>query len=491
LRLDEYQWSRNPRGLHVQSIFQTPLPIERYTAMRCGWCKLIAAGYEYVDDCATLLANGITPCVRLYMGRWGAAPMNSYWRDIMIAFASVGVKWFEFYNEPNLDVEWPEGYDPDWRDFEGAIRPLMDHWLAWAEFTINIGGYPGFIPLAESDNPRYAATRWMDAFLNYLHQAHRQRFADVLANGGYCATHPYILNHFYQQVPGGGPWSARGMREQNAEEGGWHFEYPYDPICQRSDPGRTVYGGTAQTPNGDPVGLIAMGRMFNERCAMLFGSQAVPVLGTEGGIWAFRPGVFQQDNRYPPYDEVSQAQATAAMFKWISEQAPPWMFGVCLWKEDEYYIPGPVPAIGRMGELPVLARNVPAIEVMGSGYSPVLANGGRPVPQYGPGPIQGEADFHIVLLAPGLDTSFFFDTARAYWDRYRPIVTTDLTLVDLIPFARSAAITIITPPELAETLRQAATLPYPNAYLDVIETTDMATVANLFAARVQVNRRFG
>ncbi len=487
MRLDEFQWSRNPRGLHVASIYQTPLPIERYQAMRCGWCKLIAAGYEYVDDCAALLSAGITPIVRLYLGRWGARPFDRFWRDIMIAFASVGVKWFEFYNEPNLGVEWPEGFDPDWRDFDNVIKPLMDNWLSWAEFTITLGGYPGFIPLAESDHPQYASVRWMEAFLQYLHTAHFDRFRNVLANGAYCATHPYILNHFYQQVPGGGPWSARPPAAQNAEEGGWHFEYPYDPICQRADPGRTVYGGTAQTPHGDPVGLIAMGRMFNERCGVLFGSQAVPVVGTEGGIFPFRDNVFQQDNRYPPYSEVNHGEATAAMFRWSAEQAPPWFFGVTLWKEDEYYIPGPVRTIGRLGELPVVLKQVPPIEVMGSGF----VGGPRAIPQYGPGPIQGAADFHFVVLAPGLDSSWFFETARTYWDRFRPIVTTDLSLVDHIPFSQSAAITIISPPDLIETLRQAASLPYPNAYLDIIEATTREAVATIFANRVAVDRRFG
>jgi hypothetical protein len=491
VRLDEFEWSRNPRGLHVASIFQTPLPIEKYTAMRCGFCKIIAAGYEYVDDCATLLANGITPIVRLYLGRWGAAPVNFFFRDVMIAFRSVGVKWFEFYNEPNLGVEWQEGFDPDWRDMNNVIRPLMDNWLSWAEFTINIGGYPGFISLAESDHPQYSAVHWMNAFLNYMHTVHPTRFQAVLANGAYCATHPYILNHFYQEIPGGGPWSARHPEDQRANEPGWHFEYPYDPICQRSDPGRTVYGGTAQTPHGDPVGLIAMGRMFNERCALLFGTQAVPVIGTEGGIFPFR-GVYQQDNRYPAYSEANHPEATAAMFKWIAEQAPPWFFGLTLWKEDEYYVPDPVGAIGRMGEFPVSTRSVPPVNVMGIDI-PVASSssGGRPIPQYGPGPIQGEATHHFVILAPGLESGWFFDTARSYWERFRPIITTDLSLIDFIPFAQSAAITIISPPELMQTLQQAAMLPYPNAYIDLIETTDRNAVAQLFANRVAVNRRFG
>ncbi|MGV2435837.1 MAG UNVERIFIED_CONTAM: hypothetical protein LVT10_14015 [Anaerolineae bacterium] len=65
-------------------------------------------------------------------------------------------------------------------------------------------GYPGFIPLAESDTPNLAAVRWMDAMLNDLANRHYERFLNVLRSGCYCATHPYILNHFYQERVGGG-----------------------------------------------------------------------------------------------------------------------------------------------------------------------------------------------------------------------------------------------------------------------------------------------
>src|SRR5690606_19860183 len=226
---------------------------------------------------------------------------------------------------------------------------------------------------------------------------------------------------------------------------GWHFEYPYDPLQQSIDPGRTVFGGTALTPYGDPVGLIAMGRMFNERCAQWFGTQAVPVLGTEGGIFPFLSGdhgrFYQQDNRYPPYDEVSQAQATIAMFDWIARQAPPWMFGVCLWKEDEYYNPHKTLAILRMEEAPPYFKAVPPLEVMAD---PLAA------PQEivaGPGPIHGQADFHMVILGPGVNTDWIFETARPYWELFRPIVTDDLSLIDFFISDKSLAATVIAPPQ--------------------------------------------
>lgn len=489
MRLDEYLWSRNPRGLHVKSALVTPLQFSRWQDGHFGWVKLVAAREEYVDDAYEFLRMGITPVVRLYRGRWGAAPMDQALRDQTLIYLEAGVKWFEFYNEPNLPIEWPEGVDIDWRN-TGIMHALMDNWLTWAEFVVSQGGYPGFIALAESDDPKASAVRWMDTWLAYLADRHRDRFRYVLANGAYCATHPYILNHFYQERPGGGPRSARRPEEQNAAEGGWHFEYPYDPICQASDPGRTVYGGTGLTPYGDPVGLTAMGRMFNERCAALFGTQAVPVLGTEGGIFPFRDQpAYQQDRRYPPYTLHSQAEGTVAMFDWIARNAPPWFFGVCLWKEDEYY-EYDVPAARRLREIGPVPKAVPAISVMADGYgSELLGTEIAAVP--GPGPIHGEADFHMVILAPGLDPDWFFNYAAGYWNIFRPIVTTNIELVDFVPGEKSLAVTVISPDAFVEAMTERIKVQYPNVWFDLIVADDMQGVADVFANRTQRHQRFG
>ncbi len=486
MRLDQYEWSRNPRGLHVQRILITPLDIKRWTTPHFGWVKLIASSDEYVDDSEEFMAQGVTPVLRPYRAKWGAKPIDRALQNQITAYARRGVKWFEFYNEPNLGVEWPDGVDPDWRDTANIIRPLMENWLTFAEFVISLGCYPGFLPLAESGDLKYATVPWMNSFLNYMAANRYDRFRSVLANGAWVSTHPYLYNHFYQEKPGGGPRSARAPEDERAQEPGWHFEYPYDPITQASDPGRTVYGGTAQTPNGDPNGLLAIGRMFNEQAGRLFGSQAVPVLGTEGGIWPFRGGPHQQDKRFPPYTETSQAEATVAMFEWITKVSPPWFFGVTLWKEDEYYDGGRAPAIDRLEQIQPLLRTVPAIEVMGSGYTP-------PGPEVtrGPGPIQGRADFHMIILAPGLDSRRFFETAQSYWNTFRPMVTTDLNLIDLIPPNKSLAVTVIATPDLVPMMTEQIKDKYPNVWFDLITATDFDSVRQTFNDRVIANRRFG
>lgn len=488
MRLDEYVWSRNPRGMHCISVYQTPLNIQRYTSTGMGWAKLLAVDTAFVDDAQNLLANNITPLVRLYVGRYGAGPFTPQLRSLVDSFARAGVRWFEFYNEPNIDVEWPLDFNPSWEDFDNVIRPMMDNWLVFAEYVASIGCYPGFPAMAESTVPQYAAVMWMDAFLNYLHTAHADRFTTLLANGAYCCTHPLVANHFYQEVPGRGPLSMREPHQQRSQEPGWHWEYPYDPVSQADDPGRTIYGGTALTPYGDPNGLEAMGRMFNERTAEMFGAQAIPVVGTEGGLWPFRGQIYQHDDRYPPYDDESQAEATVAMYEWIARRSPPWYFGVCMWKEDEYWAPDGyvAPAIYALERYPTVYKEIPSIPTMGGTRTPQPT-----ITPRGPAPIRGAADFHMVILTDGLDESWFFDTARAYYERFRPIVSGRMDTIDLINYTRSLAVTVIATPERIESLRQYFAESYPNLWFDPIPATTREAVAAVFNARAENGLRFG
>jgi hypothetical protein len=485
--LSDYEWSHNPRGLHVAQAFQSPPDYQRYIQPKMGWVKLLAAGIEYADDVRVFRDNNITPIVRLYVGRYGAGPFDQGLQRIIDTFVSAGVKWFEFYNEPNVDVEWPLGFDPSWEDTANVISPMMDNWMNFADYVASKGCYPGFIAMAESAVRRYASVLWMDTFLNYIADHHYERFRTLLANGMYCCTHPLVANHFYQEVPGQGPLSTRAPEAQVGTEGGWHFEYPYDPISQAADPGRTVYGGTAETPYGDPNGLVAMGRMFNERCANIFGSQAIPVVGTEGGIIPFLGGgEFQLDTRYPPYNERSQAEATVAMFEWLAREAPPWAFGVCMWKEDEFWIPHATMAIERLIQTPVVYKDVPAIEVMGSG----LPTTQTAIP-FGPGPIHGDADFHMVLLGPGVESEWFFETAQAYWDRFRPMVTTHEELIQFIPSSKSLAVTVIATPDTLDLMELQIAERYANVLYDPIVADDLNRLVELFNRRVRLDLRFG
>ena len=383
MKLTDYEWSLNPRGLHNSGPFR-PFDITRYTRLHLGWAKLVAGGDEYIEEAADLIAAGITPIVRIERTEMGAMAVPDDWYDTYAAYLSAGVRWFELYNEPNLDKAWPHDADGDtvvsvtWQNTDECIAPMMDNWLAWAERLIEMGAYPAFPALAENGLSQRATVYWYDAFLNYLRREHLDRFLDVANNGLWCATHPYLLNHFYQEPPGGPDHVARPFYQQSSDERGWHFEYPYDPILQHHDPGRTVFGATSQAPYGDPQGLIASGEAFQQLLHHRFAAGPVPVVGTAGGISPIPHDpqeTIQPDDKYPPYTRDSHAEATLALWHWIAEDGPPWFFGLTLSDESEYYdAQGEVPAVALMEMTPLPPKEMPgAIRMVSAAAQPAEA----------------------------------------------------------------------------------------------------------------------
>jgi hypothetical protein len=376
MNLKNYEWFCNPRGLHNSGPFR-PLDVQRYLRPRMGWAKLVAGSDEYVDEAAILLENNCMPIIRIHRVDMGAMAVPDDWYATYRAYYDVGCRWFELYNEPNTFEAWPKNPDGEpvigvsWENIEGCIRPLMDNWLDWAERMIGMGAYPAFPALAASSEREMATVYWLDALLNYLGQTHRERFMRITGSGLWCASHPYLLNHFYQEPPGGPPHVARPYYQQSAdEESGWHFEYPYDPVLQHHDPRRTVFGATKAAPYGDTDGLIAAGEAFQQLLKHRFNAGPVPVVGTEGGIAPIpKPGdrIVQPDKLYPAYSAESHAEATLAMWRWIVDSGPDWLFGVALTDEAEYYdVQGEVPAVQRMAEAPIVLKDVADIDTGGA-----------------------------------------------------------------------------------------------------------------------------
>lgn len=480
MKLDEYQWSRNPRGMHNANSTQL-MNLNDLMGMKMGWAKLVAITNLYTDQCRRMIDANITPIVRIWRERLGSRPVSGDMLDLYRIYFGAGVRWFEFYNEPNLGAEWPDGFDNDFRNTAGVIAPLMVNWMDWAEIILDWGGYPGFPALAESSQPRDSSVLWMDAMLSYLRDNHLERFRHILNRGGWCAVHANTFNHFYQETPGD-PLRPRTSGLDGMGEG-WHFEYPYDPICQADDPGRTVYGGTAKSPNGDPNGLYAMGRMFTERLNEWFGVSAVPVVSTEGGVYPTPlDGPLQQDPRYPMYDRFVHGEATVAMYRWIAEVAPPWYFGMCAWKEDEY-LSAPLPAVNRLKVTPAPAKGVPSIEVLGEPPPP---------PGYrGPGPIHGSPDFHFILIPPDFSADWLFDKTQAYWERFRPSIFTSTDFIYNLPYKKSLGITLVAPPAQAEELAKRIRETWPPVWVDLIPVTTPDDLARILTERAQSGRRFG
>jgi hypothetical protein len=486
MRLDEYQWSHNPRGMHNNRAAHH-FDVARLVKMKMGWAKIVAIDREFLNVIPEMVANNVTPIVRLWRPRFGANAYTNDMVDAWSAYMAVGVRWFEFYNEPNLDAEWPEGTFPDYNNVDGMIAPLMQNWLLFAEKIISMGGYPAFPALAEAVGKGEDVTSWLIAMMRYLADNFFDRFRTVANSGMWCATHPYFYNHFYQEA--GSPLVARAPALQNSYEGGWHFEYPYDPITQANDPGLTTVSGGPNLAQGDPIGLAGMGHAFMKRFAEYFGGGAVPVVGTEGGITPV-PGPEdsrQLDGRFPPFTWNSHAEATVAAFNWIAQQGPPWMFGLTLWKDDEYWEgpAGPLPATQRLAESAPSYKTVPPLEAL-DGPGPRVAK----VP-VGPGPIHGAPDYHFLIVAPGFNTNWFFQEARDYWDRFRPTIISSSDFIAFLPYAKSLAVTVLATPDIAGHMTQQIKERWPTVWFDLIMGAQATDIAKVLRDRAASGRRFG
>lgn len=498
MKLSDYQWSRNPRGMHNQG----PMNLERLQDQKMGFAKLVGVADEYINFSVDCMANNITPIIRIYRPEFSGVPMDATMERQFRNYLAAGVKWVEFYNEPNLGIEWRPGANFDPTNIPGVIAPLCENWLTWAEMVLEYDAYPGFINLSESVGGWEDTITWINQLLLYMFDNHFRRFLQILANGFWVNTHPYVFNHFYQQEAGGGELSARPPETQNHAEGGWHFEYPYDPISQRSDPGRTVWGGTPLAPQGDPNGLIATGLAWLERLQEMFGVGAVPVVGTEGGVFPFpkRNQPQQIDIRYPPVTWESHAHATVALFDWISFQAPPWMFGVALWKWDHYYTAeggGPMPAADLLAATNPTLRDVPPIEALGD-YSLLQDDAPPPPPPEniileppGPGPIHGQPTFHFVILAPDFDEDWFFEVGDVYFNRFRPTLMTIYEFINFLPRETSLAATVIATPDTVDFMNYQIANRWVDVFMDMIVVENAQQIAELLNTRVAAGRRFG
>jgi hypothetical protein len=486
MRLDEYQWSKNPRGMHVTPNFLKP-NLDIYRRMRMGWIKLVPSKDEYLGDVKTFNQSGITPIIRIYFERPGARIADQMYINLLTAYVGAGARWFEFYNEPNLPIEWPVQLPPDYRDTQNVLAPLVSNWLDWAEQVIAVGGYPGFPALAETVGGGENVNGWLRAMMEYLARNYYDRFRKVANSGLWVATHPYFYNHYYQEA--GSPTSARQPDAQNGAEGGWHFEYPLDPITQKNDPGRGVLQGTPKEPFGDPIGLIGVGAAFMQLYSELFGGNMLPVVGTEGGITPIpKPNDLpvQPDVRFPGFNFRSHGEATLAAFNWIGQQAPAWMFGLCLWKEDDYMNSGPAAAVDRLAQTFPIYKSVPPEEALGKGGPKP-----REVVIPGPGPIHGQPDLHWLILYPEFNTETFLNAAKDYWEKYRPTILFNLDLIAQIPSSKSLAVTLISPPNRVDAFKQAVKDRGVYIYVDSIGVDTADQLTGIFIDRLKNDARFG
>jgi hypothetical protein len=257
---------------------------------------------------------------------------------------------------------------------------------------------------------------------------------------------------------------------------------------QSHRPGITTISGDAEYPHGDVIGVAGAGEAFLLKAYQLFGGGAIPVVGTEGGIIPVpvNAGSFAQiDNRYPGVTWNSHGQATLAMFNWIATAAPTWMFGITLWKENDYYEgpAGSIPAVAQLVQNPPLYKTVLSLDALGGANPGSLSQG--------PGPVTITPDYHFVMLAQGFNADWFFNGGSAYYEKFRPTVITNMEYIGNLPYQRSLGLTILATEDIAEYTKNQIAQRWGNVQIDLITVRTEERLAAILRQRVQQDKRFG
>jgi len=102
-------------------------------------------------------------------------------------------------------------------------------------------------------------------------------------------------------------------------------------------------------------------------------------------------------------------------------------------------------------------------------------------------------DYYFLVLAPGLQSAWFFQAARRYWQRYQPIVTdaNQLDLLDYIPANSRVAVTLLARPDTADYARQQILARRSDAHVDPIVTNDLPSMEVILTQRAESGRRLG
>ncbi len=310
MNLEDYPRPANQsrRGIHWSASVFHPFGssldwwINELKAMNIGWVKLLEDGGGSAKHvCQNLLAKDIMPIVRMFRVRPNPGQLSDREKNTISEHVALGVRYFEVNNEPNLTTEWQTG---EWQE-GGRPDVVMQNWLKDAQAVIQRGGLPGFPALAQaSHQPGSGSIPWYLNAFKWLKQNAAAEAVEVFSNGAWIAVHDSPLNHCYKD-----------------EQGEWHFEYPYDPICQADQPGKTI-----MDDDNSLLGHRVPVQLLQDHFGLV-----VPVISTEGGVFVPKDGWQQWDTRYPGYNYDGHAERTVAMFRWLQANAEDYFFAMCPW----------------------------------------------------------------------------------------------------------------------------------------------------------------
>jgi hypothetical protein len=105
-------------------------------------------------------------------------------------------------------------------------------------------------------------------------------------------------------------------------------------------------------------------------------------------------------------------------------------------------------------------------------------------------------DYHFIYLDPTLGIEWLFDSARRYWDRFRPIVVSDLELVQHVHrFVKDGtpiiAITALARRDMADKVTTDVRTKFPLVVFDSLVYDTPEELRVTLDGRAAFNQRFG
>lgn len=177
----------NGRGMHwVPTTSSTTDVVDRFVQqakeMKIKWMVVLNEDTKVGDNdylVKQLVTNGIMPVMRVYTPNGNA--IQGDLEAMVNHYRPMGVYYYQLYNEPNLNVENPDGVpSPD---------AYLDKWIPAAKAVARAGGLPGFGSLAPGGN--FDDMEFLSQTLDKV----KQRGDVAVLDRAWLSMHNYTLNH--------------------------------------------------------------------------------------------------------------------------------------------------------------------------------------------------------------------------------------------------------------------------------------------------------
>jgi GH43 family beta-xylosidase len=98
---------------------------------------------------------------------------------------------------------------------------------------------------------------------------------------------------------------------------------------------------------------------------------------------------------------------------------------------------------------------------------------------------------HLLMLAPGLQADWFFEAAGAYWRTFRPVLTTEIDLLQYIPAGQRVAVTVLARSDTIAYMDEQIRDVWPGIMYDPVVSDSLEEMTQLLNWRVDANLPYG